>query len=87
MSIIKGARNLENAEKFVDWALSAEGQNIAAPTGAFQVPTNMNAIVPKEAFDLSKVNLIDYDFKTYGSNTTRKHLINRWAMDIKPLAR
>ena len=87
LSIIKGARNLENAEKFVDWALSAEGQNIAAPTGAFQVPTNMNAIVPKEAFDLSKVNLIDYDFKTYGSNTTRKHLINRWAMDIKPLAR
>jgi len=47
----------------------------------------MNAIVPKEAFDLSKVNLIDYDFKKYGSNTTRKKLIGRWAEEIKPLAR
>lgn len=87
LSIIKGARNLENAKKFVDWALSAEGQNIAAPVGAFQVPTNKNAKVPKEAFDLSKVNLIDYDFKTYGSNEKRKYLIGRWEKEIKPLAR
>lgn len=29
VSIIKGARNLENAKLFVDWALSKEGQELA----------------------------------------------------------
>jgi iron(III) transport system substrate-binding protein len=29
MSIIKGARNLDNAKKFYDWALTADAQKIA----------------------------------------------------------
>lgn len=87
MSIIKGARNLENAKLFVDWALSKDGQEVGPTVKAFQVPTNMNAAVPKEAIPLDKVKLIDYDFVKYGTDKVRKHLINRWATEIKPMAR
>ena len=31
MSIVKGARNLDNAKKFYDWALSVDAQKLAAP--------------------------------------------------------
>ncbi len=87
MSIIKGARNLDNAKKFVDWALSKEGQEVAAEVSAFQVPTNVNADVPKEAIRLENVKLINYDFIVYGSEEKRKGLIDRWVKEVKPLER
>ncbi len=87
LSIIKGARNLENAKLFVDWALSKEGQEVGPTVKAFQVPTNMKAAVPKEAIPLESVKLIDYDFVKYGTDETRRHLIDRWAKEIKPMAR
>ncbi len=87
LSIIKGARNMENAKKFVDWALSKEGQEVAAKVKAFQLPTNINAAVPKEAIRLDSVKLINYDFVKYGSQKERKHLIDRWIREVKPLAR
>ena len=87
LSIIKGARNMENAKKFVDWALSKEGQEVAAKVKAFQLPTNINAAVPKEAIRLDSVKLINYDFVKYGSQKMRKHLIDRWIKEVKPLAR
>jgi iron(III) transport system substrate-binding protein len=87
LSIIKGARNLDNAEKFVDFMLSVQGQEIGASIDMFQVPTNVNAAIPKEAIRLDEVNLIDYDFVTYGTEKMRSHLIDRWVQEIKPLAR
>ena len=87
LSIIKGARNLENGKLFVDWALSKEGQEVAPTVKAFQVPTNLAAAVPKEAIPLEKVKLIDYDHVKYGTDETRSHLIDRWAKEIKPMAR
>ncbi len=87
LSIIKGARNMDNAKKFVDFMLSKEGQEIGASIDMFQVPTNVNAAVPKEAIRLEDVNLIDYDFVTYGTEEMRSHLIDRWVVEIKPLKR
>ena len=87
LSIIKNARNPENAKKFVDFMLSAEGQEVPQRVKMFQVPTNVNATVPKEAIRLDQVKLIDYDFVTYGSEKMRSHLIDRWGKEIKPLAR
>jgi len=87
LSVIKGARNMANAKKFVDWALSKEGQEVAAEVQAFQVPTNVNAAVPKEAIRLENVKMIDYDFVTYGSEEKRKGLIDRWIREVKPLER
>ena len=87
LSIIKNARNGENAKLFVDWALSKEGQEVGAKVKSFQIPTNVNADVPKEAIRLDSVNLINYDFVMYGSEEKRKYLIDRWIKDVKPLAR
>ena len=50
MSIIKGAKNLENAKKWYDWALSAEAQSIGAQAKvSYQVPSNKNASAPPSA--------------------------------------
>jgi iron(III) transport system substrate-binding protein len=43
MSIIKGARNLDNAKKFYDWALTPNSQSKAQEVKSFQVPSNKNA--------------------------------------------
>jgi len=87
LSIMKGARNMDNAKKFVDWALSKEGMEVAATVQSFQVPTNKNAFIPAEAIRPEDVKLIDYDFVTYGSEAKRKALISRWVETIKPIAR
>ncbi|MGB1238360.1 MAG: ABC transporter substrate-binding protein, partial [Pseudomonadales bacterium] len=78
MSIVKGARNVENAKKWYEFALRADTQSKAATAGAFQVPSNLSAESPEEAPRLEDIKLIDYDFKTYGASETRKRLLGKW---------
>jgi iron(III) transport system substrate-binding protein len=82
MSIVKGAKNLENAKVFYDWALSAEVQSHAKEADSFQMPSNTKAEVPPEAPKLSEIKLIDYDFAKYGNSDTRKELLGRWDREI-----
>jgi len=83
MSIVKGARHLDEAKKFYEWALTPEAQAIAAQTGSFQLPSNPDTPVPPEAPDPSKLKLINYDFKKYGSSDERKRLLARWTNEVK----
>ena len=84
VSILKGARNLDNAKLFVDWALSKEGQELAWKEGqALQILTNTTAEQSPLAFDPTKLNLINYDFEKYGATEERKRLIEKWVQDIK----
>lgn len=83
LSLIKGARHMEEAKQFYDWALSADAQAIAAQNGAFQVPSNKATPTPPEAPDLGKMKLIDYDFAKYGSSAERTRLLTRWTREIK----
>jgi len=85
MSIIEGARNLDEAKQFYDWALSAEAQNLALQVKAFQVPSNNGAETSPSAPDLSSIKLIDYDFKKYGSSDERKRLLQKWDEDVSTL--
>ena len=82
MSIIKGARNLDNAKKFYDWALTADAQKIAAQTKQFQLPSNKAAPQPPEAPRFADMKLIDYDQMKYGSVAERKRLIARWDREV-----
>ncbi len=82
MSIVKGAKNLENAKRWYEFALSPEGQNLAQRAKSYQVPSNVNAQVPEQAPKLSEMKLIDYDFAKYGSSAERKRLIDRWEKEI-----
>jgi len=85
MSIIAGARNLDSAKKWVDFALTADVQSLAVKANAYQVPSNKNAEVPKEAPKLDEIKLIDYDFKKYGSSDERKRLLKKWDDEVKSL--
>ncbi|AZQ66492.1 ABC transporter substrate-binding protein [Silicimonas algicola] len=85
MSIIKGARNMDEAKQFYDWALSAEAQNLALEVDAFQVPSNKGAQTSDKAPDLSSIKLIDYDFTKYGSSDERKRLLQKWDEEVSTL--
>ncbi|MEM7301313.1 MAG: ABC transporter substrate-binding protein [Pseudomonadota bacterium] len=85
MSIIKGARNMEEAKKFYDWALTADAQSRALEVKAYQVPSNKGAKTSPQAPDLSSIKLIDYDFKKYGSSAERKRLLKKWDDEVSTL--
>ncbi len=87
MSIIKGGRNPESARKWVDFALDAGVQVLAAQAKAYQVPSNRGAPPPPQSPDLGKIKLIDYDFAKYGSATERKRLLAKWDADVASLPR
>jgi iron(III) transport system substrate-binding protein len=83
MSIVKGARHLDEAKKFYDWALTVDAQKLAAPAGSYQIPSNKATPVPPEAPDLSKIKLIDYDFAKYGSSAVRTRLLKRFTDEVR----
>ena len=83
LSLVAGAKHMDEAKQFYDWALTPEAQKLAAATGSFQIPSNPATPVPPEAPDLSKIKLIEYDFATYGSSATRKRLLDKWTTEVK----
>jgi iron(III) transport system substrate-binding protein len=83
MSIIKGARNPEEARQFYDWALTPEAQELGAKNNQFQLPSNTATPVPEEAPDANRLKLIPYDFDKYGSSAERNRLLSRWTKEVK----
>jgi iron(III) transport system substrate-binding protein len=82
MSIVKGARNLENAKKFYDWALTPKAQALAAQAKQFQLPSNVNTPVSPLSPKTADIKLINYDFAKYGASAERKRLLERWDKDV-----
>ena len=87
MSLIKGARNLEAARKFYEWALTASAQEMGAAAKQFQLPSNKNAKVDPRVPDFKKIRFIDYDYAKYGSSAERRRLIARWEREVNSLPR
>jgi iron(III) transport system substrate-binding protein len=85
MSIIKGSKNLANARKWYDWALSPEAQAIGGGVKSFQVPSHKKAKVPAEAPKLASIKLIDYNFEKYGSSAERNRLLKKWDAEVSKL--
>jgi len=82
VSIIEGAKNYDEARKWVEFSIRADVQSRAQEVQAFQVPSNSNAQVAPESPDLASIKLIDYDFATYGSSATRARLLERWDAEV-----
>jgi iron(III) transport system substrate-binding protein len=82
LSIVKGARNLDNAKKFVDWALTAKAQALGAQSKQFQVPSNVNAPISPLSPKIADIRLITYDFAKYGTSAERKRLLERWDREV-----
>jgi len=68
MGIVKGARNLDAAKKWFDWALEPATQELGPKYQAYQAPTVKGATPSRP--ELLEVKLIDYDFDYCGSNKT-----------------
>jgi iron(III) transport system substrate-binding protein len=85
MSIVKGARNLENAKKFYEWALTPQAQQLAYQARGFQVPSNKATPLDARVPDPKKIKLIDYDYVKYGHATERRRLITNWERNVHTL--
>ena len=66
MAILKGAKHLDAAKKWYDWALTAEAQALGPKYKAYQAPTVKGVELSHP--ELLQVNLIDYDFHWAGKN-------------------
>ena len=82
LSIVKGARNLDNAKKFVDWALTPKAQALGAQAKQFQIPSNVNTPISPLSPKIADIKLINYDFAKYGSSAERKRLLERWDREV-----
>jgi iron(III) transport system substrate-binding protein len=87
MSIVKGARNLEAAKKFYEFALTPAAQELAAAAKQYQLPSNKAAKVDANVPDFRKIKMINYDYAKYGSSAERKRLIARWEKEVNSLPR
>jgi iron(III) transport system substrate-binding protein len=87
MSIIKGARNLENAKKFYEWALTAQAQQFGAASKQFQLPSNKSTPIDPRVPDFKKIKFIDYDYAKFGASAERRRLISKWEKDVNALPR
>jgi iron(III) transport system substrate-binding protein len=86
MSLIKGARNLDNAKKWYDWALTAAAQSLGPKANvSYQVASNKGAFAPEKSPKLGDIKLIDYDFAKYGSSAERRRLLSKWDKEVKNL--
>jgi iron(III) transport system substrate-binding protein len=87
MSIMKGARNLDNAKKFYEWALTGAAQEMGAAAKQFQLPSNKSAKVDPRVPDFKKIKFINYDYAKYGASAERRRLISRWEKEVNSLPR
>jgi iron(III) transport system substrate-binding protein len=87
MSIIKGARNLDAAKKFYEWALTPAAQEMAAAAKQFQLPSNKNARNDPRIPDFKKIKFINYDYAKYGASAERRRLIAKWEKEVNSLPR
>ncbi|AMW33623.2 MAG: ABC transporter substrate-binding protein [Fervidobacterium pennivorans] len=81
MSIIKGAKNIEEAQKLVEWVISKKGQQeiINQKTYFYPIRTDVDfGNLPS----LSSIKLIHVDPKWAADNKTR--IVNRWINEVLP---
>jgi iron(III) transport system substrate-binding protein len=87
MSIIKGAKNLDNARRFYDWALMPEAQKIGGDLRNFQIPSNKSVPAPPGAPKMEEIKLISYDFAKYGSAAERRRMLEKWDREVYSIPR
>lgn len=75
IGLVKGAKNRENAEKFINFVLSKEVQSMMAKEfGRRPVRTDTDA--PEGLPPMKDVKLVDYDFEW--ASTQKEQIMNKW---------
>lgn len=78
MAIVKGAKHLDAAKAWFDWALTAETQSLGPKYKAYQAPTVKGAVASKP--ELMQAKLIAYDFQWAGTN--KKAFVEKFTNEI-----
>jgi len=78
MGILKGAKHIQAAKLWYDWALTAEAQALGPKYKAYQAPTVKGVELSHP--ELLEVNLIDYDFLWAGAN--KKAFVEKFTNEI-----
>lgn len=78
--VIKGAKNLDAAKKFVDWATSRKFAEFIVANKINYVPTRSDVKTSNPILDLSKINTISVDVTWKGAN--RKAFTQRWINEV-----
>lgn len=87
ISLVANGPNPEGAKAFIDFALSAEAQDIGTAVGALQIKANVNAAPFEGGPRLQDIKVIDYDFEHFGNPEVQGRLIGRWTNEIFPVPR
>ncbi|MEX2536431.1 MAG: ABC transporter substrate-binding protein [Trueperaceae bacterium] len=88
LSMIANSPNRDAAIEFIEWSLTPEAQSLAAEQGeSYQVQSNQNTPVHPASPDLDSLNLIEYDFETFGDPDVRDRIVGRWTNEIFPVPR
>jgi iron(III) transport system substrate-binding protein len=72
---------VENAKKFIDWAISKSAQDLYSQTDSFRLPVHEEAAFPEGAVKLSELDVIDYDAVWAGEN--RNRLLERYNSEVR----
>lgn len=80
MSILKGATNLEDAQKLVDWMTSAEGQGQLSQEKTYFLPIRSDVSAGEGVPSLDEINLVSYDPAFASEN--RQRLVDRWVDEV-----
>lgn len=80
MSILKGAKNLDDSKKLVDWMTSKEGQQAMVDAKTYFLPVRGDVNAGKGVPSLDEIKLISYD-PTYASEN-RQRLVDRWTDEV-----
>lgn len=78
MGIIKGAKHMDAAKLWFDWALTPEAQALGPKYKAYQAPTVKGVELSHP--ELMEVNLIDYDFLWAGEN--KKAFVDKFTNEL-----
>ncbi|MBR0672259.1 ABC transporter substrate-binding protein [Neoroseomonas soli] len=87
MSIIRGARNANQARRFYDWYLTPAAMDIGPRVNQWHVPAHRGAAPDPRIPDLSQIRLVNYDFAAFGNAATRRRILERWDREIGSLPR
>lgn len=80
VALLKNAPNKEAAEKFIDFVLEKQQQELGQTVGSFQFLTNKNAQNPPQTKLVEGTKLIDYDFDWAGEH--RKELVEKFTKHV-----
>ena len=80
VSIMKNAKNLPAAKKFVDFILSPEAQSLMSSI-TYTTPVNPEAKGPDGGIAISEIDLIDYDVQK--ASAQKSEVLDKWVKAIK----